>query len=162
MRAPPPPGGALGQNDRPQTIRNEPSHHTPGTASRVQSRPPGAPHPAALARGPCPVTSPALSARVSPDNSFLSLEESPLSGREGLSGNTATACNWPRTNLEPEAEKASVRVCTHVCRWFTLAWNASHEQTSKDVLNNGYIFEYMWRVNTITLTESLVIGTHEF
>ena len=59
---------------------NESPHRKPRTASRVQSLPPGAPPPAALPRGPFPVTSPALSARVSSDNSFLVLDESPLSG----------------------------------------------------------------------------------
>lgn len=59
----------------------------------------------------------------------------------------------------------NVGVCMHtVCKGLTLARNANHEETSKNVLNKGYILginvESKYKI--ITLTETLVTGMHEF
>ena len=81
---------------------NESPHHKPETASPVRSHPPGVPHPAVHTQGPFSVKSPALSARVSLDNSFLVLDESPLlgAGMGPPSCNTSSCYLQFHTNLE--------------------------------------------------------------
>ena len=97
-----PAGGTLGQKDRPQTTRNESPHHKPGAASRVRSRAPGAPHPAALAPAPAQwrlLLREHLSPRII---HFWAERRARSRALEGLS------C----MNSESEAENTRVCVCT--------------------------------------------------